>query len=253
MNRMYLRRFCNCVYATSLLLCAGAGLMLYANPARGADDSKPAEQAAAAEGEVPAGDGEEKAGSKSKSKKDRAEAGASEADGEADSAKPSASSKETEARRGARAGVCPVSNAEEIKVLLRLRERHTVLLAQESMVAQREAQLNRLEKDFEAKLAQLEVGMAKIEQRLLLGDAKQKQHEQRLVALVDTISKLSAKKAAPMLAAAEPEVVAELFRRLGAQRTSSLLAVMPPAKAGKLIDYAADVIAKEPAAAASAP
>lgn len=147
---------------------------------------------------------------------------------------------------------CPVQSKEEVQVLLHLRERHTVLLARESELAQREAHLKDFEKTLRERMAHVTVALGSIEQQLNLGAAGEKAREQRLTDLVDTVSKLSAKKAAPMLAQAEPEIVADLFRRLGPQRASALLAVMPPAKAGKLIDYAAN--GSDPASkSASAP
>ena len=134
---------------------------------------------------------------------------------------------------------CPVNSPDEVEMLLALRERHTVLLARETQLAQREAMLKHFEAALASRLAHVEVALAKVESSLSLGEAGQKDREARLQVLADTVAKLSAKKAAPMLAQAEPSLVAELFRRLGPMRASALLAVMPPAKAGKLIDSAA--------------
>lgn len=136
--------------------------------------------------------------------------------------------------------LCPVSSKEEAQVLMQLRERHTLLAARENIVAQKEAALAKLEDTLDSQLTRLDVAMAKMEARLNVGEAAKAKRDAQLAALVQTLQVLSAKKAAPMLAEASPDFVAEIFRQLGPTRTASLLAVMPAGKAGKLIDLAVD-------------
>lgn len=149
--------------------------------------------------------------------------------------------------------VCPVSNKEEVAVLMQLRERHTLLSARENLVAQKEATLAKLEASIDAQLTRFDVALGKVEARLEVGDAKRAKREAQVQALVQTLQGLSAKKAAPMLAEAQPDLVAELFRQLGPVRVASLLSVMPPAKAGKLIDLSVDRAAQKHRSAASPP
>ena len=136
--------------------------------------------------------------------------------------------------------VCPVGSKDEVAVLMQLRERHTLLSARENLVAQKEAALSKLEASLDAQLTRFDVAITKIESRLEVGDAKVAKRDGQVKAVVQTLQGLSAKKAAPMLAEAQPDLVAEIFRELGPVRVASLLSVMPPAKAGKLIDLSVD-------------
>lgn len=136
--------------------------------------------------------------------------------------------------------VCPVGDKDEVAVLMQLRERHTLLSARENLVAQKEAALKKLEASLDAQLTRFDVAINKMESRLEVGDAKVAKRDGQVKAVVQTLQGLSAKKAAPMLAEAQPDLVAEIFRELGPVRVASLLSVMPPAKAGKLIDLSVD-------------
>lgn len=148
--------------------------------------------------------------------------------------------------------LCPVSTPEEMDVLMTLRERQADVVAREAVLKRREAALQKLEEELDGRVQKLDAHVAKLEERLELGEPGKAVQEKRIAALVETLSGLTAKKAAPILAAAEPEVAAELLRRVGAAKAAALLAVMPPIKAGEFISLGIDAPPakrKKPAAA----
>jgi flagellar motility protein MotE (MotC chaperone) len=142
--------------------------------------------------------------------------------------------------------LCPVNSPEEMDVLMTLRERHAQVSARELMAEKKEAELTQLEQRIDKRVAKLDDAMAKLEARLDLAEPGRAIKEERIKGMVETLSGLTAKKAAPILAEAEPEVAAELLRRLGATRAAALLAVMPATKAGRFISLGLGKIAAPP-------
>jgi len=143
--------------------------------------------------------------------------------------------------------LCPVRSTEEMDVLMTLRERHAELTAREAVLKRRESAVAELEKSLDHKIAQLDGKMDKLEERLNLGDPGRAQREKRISTLVDTLTGLTAKKAAPILAETEPEVAAELLRRMDAAKAAALLAIMPPQKAGQFVSLGIGQPKKTPA------
>lgn len=149
--------------------------------------------------------------------------------------------------------ICPVRSADELNVLMTLRERHADVMARESAVLKREDHVAELERTLDERVAKLDGKMDKLEERLNMAEPGRAAQEKRITALVETLSGLTAKKAAPILAEAEPEVAAELLRRMDAAKAAALLAVMPAAKAGQFISLGiGSNAAKKTAQAASA-
>jgi flagellar motility protein MotE (MotC chaperone) len=85
-------------------------------------------------------------------------------------------------------------------------------------------------------MAGLSADIEKLEAHYNLGEPARQARIKRLNTLVDAMSGLSPKKAAPMLAAADADLVGDLLVRMGATRTAALLAIMPVQKAAKLME-----------------
>lgn len=128
------------------------------------------------------------------------------------------------------------SDPAELQILLALRERRLELDGRERTVQAREAEFKQAQKKIGDRVEQLNQSVARLEARLELGEPARLARETRLKTLVDGLSTLSAKKAAPILAETEPTLVAELMQRLGSTRTAALLAVMPTAKAARIVN-----------------
>lgn len=144
----------------------------------------------------------------------------------------------------------PAASPAELAVMMTLRERHARAAARELELQRRETAVGALEQELDARVAKLDAAMNKLEERLNLGEPGRAAREKRVDTLVETLGGLSVKKAAPILAEAEPEVAAELLRRVGAARAAALLTVMSPAKAGHFISLG---IAVSPAKEGTAP
>ncbi len=126
--------------------------------------------------------------------------------------------------------------AKEITILQALRDRRVELDNREATIKAHEEALSKLKKELDERLENTSREIAKLETRLNMGEPARQAKEKRIVSLVDALTTLSAKKAAPMLAAADPALVGDLLVRLGPQRAAALLAVMPAAQAGHLVD-----------------
>ena len=126
--------------------------------------------------------------------------------------------------------------AKEITILQALRDRRVELDQREATIKAREEALSKLKKEVDERLENSSREIAKLEARLNMGEPARQAKEKRIVSLVDALTTLSAKKAAPMLVAADPALVGELLLRLGPQRAAALLAVMPATQAGHLVD-----------------
>jgi flagellar motility protein MotE (MotC chaperone) len=128
------------------------------------------------------------------------------------------------------------SDPAELQILLALRERRLELDGRERTVQAREVEFKQAQKKIDDRVEQLNQSVARLEARLELGEPGRQAREARLKTLVDGLSTLSAKKAAPILAETEPNLVAELMQRLGSTRTATLLAVMPTVKAARIVN-----------------
>lgn len=145
---------------------------------------------------------------------------------------------------------------QEKEVLMALRERRVQLDQRESILKARELAIDNLRQEVDATLAAMQKKIGQLEERLQLGEGSRRDREKRLTALVETVSTLSAKKAAPLLSGADPSLVSDLLLRIGPQRSAALLALMRPAQAAKLVNQlgsrgegradASDVKAPEP-------
>lgn len=225
--------------ATSLSCALAAVAASACAPARAADAA--AEKAAGKSEEAAAKEGATKAAAEPDTK---AAAGHSEAAGHKREAEHEA---DHEGGHGHGCPICPVSSPAELDVLMTLREHHAQVAAREQVLQQREAALGVLEQTLDARVAKLDTAMNKLEERLNLGAPGRALQEKRIEALVETLGGLSVKKAAPILAEADPPIAAELLRRVGAARAAALLTVMPPAKAGRFISLGISVPAPKTA------
>lgn len=148
--------------------------------------------------------------------------------------------------------------AKEITILQALRDRRVELDNREAAIKAREDAYSKLKKEVDERIENTSREIAKLEARLNMGEPARQAKEKRIVSLVDALTTLSAKKAAPMLAAADPALVGELLVRLGPQRAAALLSVMPPTQAGHLVDQVGEaralaaIKAQEQAKAAAA-
>ena len=125
---------------------------------------------------------------------------------------------------------------QELEVLTALRQRRLELDQREAVLKAREDNIDKLRKQVDDKLTQMGAEVARLELKLQIGEAYRIDHEKRLTMLVDTLGSLSAKKAAPVLSAADPQLVSDVMMRLGPARTAALLAVMKPTQAGGLVN-----------------
>lgn len=132
------------------------------------------------------------------------------------------------------AGCLEVSDAER-KVLLKLRARHEELEAQRRALEQREQAVKEAEQRIHALINRAMERIEALENKLQIGAARRKARQERVRLLVDAIEAVSPRKAAPILAQADEELVADLLVQLGSERTGDLLSRMPTAQAAKLM------------------
>lgn len=131
---------------------------------------------------------------------------------------------------------CPSVDPVELKTLLKLRDRRMELDSREHALHTREQELNQAKQKIQERLDALDSAILKLETKLELGEPRRKIRDEQMKSLADSISKLSAKKSAPILSEADPDTVAKLLLHLDSARMASLLAAMPSAKAGRIID-----------------
>jgi flagellar motility protein MotE (MotC chaperone) len=110
------------------------------------------------------------------------------------------------------------------------------IAARDADVAKREKALEAYKAPFGAQIDALSKRVAEMERKLGVGDGARQAHEERMVVLAETLTNLSAKKAAPLLASMDPAVVGDLLIRLGASRSAALLALMPPNSAARFLE-----------------
>jgi flagellar motility protein MotE (MotC chaperone) len=134
----------------------------------------------------------------------------------------------------AEAGACP--SGADMALLAALHQRRLQLDAREVDLMEREKGLETLRLSLDKKMAGLSADIEKLEAHYNLGEPARQARTKRLNTLVEAMSGLSPKKAAPMLAAADADLVGDLLMRMGATRTAALLAIMPVQKAAKLME-----------------
>lgn len=142
-------------------------------------------------------------------------------------------------------GACPT--AEDMQILTHLLKRRRMLDTREAALDAREKVLLKLKQETVEKMDVIHAELEKVEARYKLGEPARQMRSKRIETLVDALTGLSAKKAAPMLSAADPDLVGDLLLRMGPTRTAALLAIMAPAKAGKLMEQMGAPGAKRPA------
>ena len=139
----------------------------------------------------------------------------------------------------------PPPTADEMMLLQALRDRRVELDHREMELNSQSRALEQLAKRMDGELEKMTQQVAALEARLNIGEPRRKAREKRLASLVETLTTLSAKKAAPIMAAADVELVGDLLLRLGSARTASLLSAMPPAQAGRILDIVGEAKAQE--------
>ena len=143
---------------------------------------------------------------------------------------------------------CPQPDAQEQALLRALRQRRQALDVREAELQKRSAALDVLAKTLNERLQKTEADVAELEARLDLGEPGRKTREKKMTALVDTLSSLSARKAAPMLADTDPGLVGDLLLRLGPARSGGLLALMPPPQAALVLERVSGIKKSTPPA-----
>ncbi len=128
------------------------------------------------------------------------------------------------------------TSSSDVQVLTTLHQRRLQLDAREEEMNEREKALDAFKATLDKKLKAISVELDKFEARYALGEPARQEREKRIKALVDAMTGLSAKKAAPLLAAADPQLVGDLLIRMGPSRTAGLLAIMPVPKAARLME-----------------
>ncbi len=153
---------------------------------------------------------------------------------------------------------CP--SGTDMQLLTALHQRRLQLDTREAALGEREKTLQALRDALDQRMQSMSGALEKFEERYLLGEPARRARDKRIAALVEAMTGLSAKKAAPMLAAADPDLTGDLLMRMGPARTAALLAIMPVARAARLMEQmsgsqkaATQALAASPAAAAPAP
>lgn len=123
----------------------------------------------------------------------------------------------------------------EIKLLSALRRRSSELDERAALIRKREDLLGRLEIKLQARIEEALKEVARLEDRLGVGDAARLADQEKLAMLVDTLSSLSARKAAPLLNRTDTYLAVVLLRRLGPEKAGKLLSQMEPRRAAVLM------------------
>jgi len=130
---------------------------------------------------------------------------------------------------------CKPVDYDELKLLDALRKRHEELKRKELELEEKEALLRVIEEELEEKFRSLTGQLDRLEQKLMLGEAEMLQHERRFKKLVEALTTLSPRKAAPILARAEQQFATRLLLQVPPERIGKLLAQMEPKEAAKLM------------------
>ena len=131
--------------------------------------------------------------------------------------------------------VCKPVDYDELKLLDALRKRHLVLTEKEVELEQKEALLRVIEEELDAKFRSLTSQLDRLEGKLVLGEAEMRNQEKRFKKLVEALTTLSARKAAPILAQAEQQFATRLLLQVAPERIGKLLAQMEPKEAARLM------------------
>jgi flagellar motility protein MotE (MotC chaperone) len=110
------------------------------------------------------------------------------------------------------------------------------IAARDAHLQAEETALKNYKAGFQTQVEALLTRIAALEKQLDIGEGARQAREQRMTVLTETLTTLSAKKAAPMLATADPELVGDLLLRIGAARSAALLALMPPNRAARFLE-----------------
>ena len=127
----------------------------------------------------------------------------------------------------------------DVELLRALRRRIDDLAAREQTVAERERAVSevesRLHNEIDARLEEVK----KLEERQGVPGSLATPYAERLHALAETLRPLSARKAAPIIAAADVDLAVTLLQELGTERAGAVLAQMEPTQAARLLDRTA--------------
>ncbi|MBI5509002.1 MAG: hypothetical protein HY903_09630 [Deltaproteobacteria bacterium] len=127
----------------------------------------------------------------------------------------------------------------EVELFRALRRRVDDLTARENTLAGRERTVAEAERRLKGEIDLRLEEVKKLEARQGIGGPPPTPRAERLRTLADTLRPLSARKAAPILANADPDLAVTLLGELGTERAGAVLAQMDPALAGRLVDRAA--------------
>lgn len=131
--------------------------------------------------------------------------------------------------------VCKPVDYDELKLLDALRKRHQVLTEKEVELEQKEALLRVIEEELDTKFRSLTGQLNRLEEKLTLGEAEMRNQEKRFKKLVEALTTLSPRKAAPILAQAEQQFATRLLLQVAPERIGKLLAQMEPKEAARLM------------------
>jgi flagellar motility protein MotE (MotC chaperone) len=139
---------------------------------------------------------------------------------------------------------CP--SGSDMQLLIALHQRRLQLDTREAALNEREKSLQAMRDILDQRLATVSGDLEKFEARYKLGEPARQAREVRIRALVEAMTGLSAKKAAPMLAAAEADLTGDLLMRMGPARTANLLSLMPVQRAAKLMEQMGEKVRPAP-------
>lgn len=116
-----------------------------------------------------------------------------------------------------------------------LRDRRVALDDRARKLDEREATLKQLESDITARAQKLEREMAALEDRVGIGEQAGAAQKKRTEELVGALSRLSPRKAAPILERADAELAVQVLSRVAPDNAMALLSQIDPERAAGLL------------------
>jgi flagellar motility protein MotE (MotC chaperone) len=134
----------------------------------------------------------------------------------------------------------------ELQLLKALRLRRAELDERERLIGEREEVLAQIEEELMGRVQMTLAEIQRLERKVGLVPGSAPESAQRLQTLVTTLSSLSPRKAAPILARTSTRLAVVLLMRIGPERAGELLARMDPGQAGRLIEHLAGYAIRHP-------
>ncbi|MED5463589.1 MAG: hypothetical protein VX699_02965 [Myxococcota bacterium] len=132
-------------------------------------------------------------------------------------------------------GGCDPVDYEELKLLGALQARSAALKEREIILEEKDILLREIEEQLEAKFKKLTAKLDKLEKLLEVGKAESEARQERFARLVEALTTLSPRKAAPILEKADQRFATRLLQEVSPVRVGKLLAQMTPGNAATLM------------------